>query len=131
MRGSLRIPISAWCLAEATPAGELAIEGDGEVVDWLVAMRRLPDDRMLDGMLARRLVTESDLDRLAEVLTGFYKSAKRAAIAPRDYAGRFRKRAGHEPGGPDEMRPRRRSWTYAGDPRPPRGGARGRPCVDG
>ncbi|HEX2510569.1 MAG TPA: hypothetical protein VHK66_08630 [Microvirga sp.] len=77
-----------------TPAGELTIDGDGDVVDWLVAMRRLPDDRMLDGMLARRLVTESDLDRLAEVLTGFYKSAKRAAIAPRDYASRFAREQG-------------------------------------
>jgi uncharacterized protein len=77
-----------------TPAGELALEGDGEVVDWLVAMRRLPDDRMLDGMLARCLVTEGDLDRLAEVLTAFYESAKRVPITPRDYAGRFAREQG-------------------------------------
>ncbi len=28
--------------------GDLHLDGDGHVVDWLVRMRRLPEDRMLD-----------------------------------------------------------------------------------
>ena len=40
----------------ATPQ-RLAIGGDGEIVDWLVVMRRLPADRMLPQMLARGAAT--------------------------------------------------------------------------
>ena len=72
-----------------TRDGQLTLESNGEIVDWLVVMRRLPENRMLDAMLARGIVTGADLDRLAKVLSAFYGRAHRAAIAPEAYADRF------------------------------------------
>jgi len=45
--------------------GRLAIGGAGEIVDWLVEMRRLDRRRMLDVRLARRDVPADDLARVA------------------------------------------------------------------
>jgi aminoglycoside phosphotransferase family enzyme len=60
------------------PAGqvELADAPDEEAaaIDWLVVMRRLPDDRMLDQMLGRGEVpAPRDLDALAALLAPFYR----------------------------------------------------------
>ena len=52
--------------------GRLAIGGDGEIVDWLVEMRRLDRSRMLDVMLASGRATRADLERIAARLAGFY-----------------------------------------------------------
>jgi aminoglycoside phosphotransferase family enzyme len=52
--------------------GGLAIGGSGEVVDWLVEMRRIDRGRMLDAMLARDAVRDADLVRVAALLAGFY-----------------------------------------------------------
>jgi len=59
--------------------GRFAIGGEGEVVDWLVEMRRLDRDRMLDVRLARNEVAASDLDRLVRQLAAFY-AAERPAM---------------------------------------------------
>lgn len=53
-------------------AGELAIGADGEVVDWLVEMRRLDRTRMLDERLRRGSVTPGELQRVADWLAAFY-----------------------------------------------------------
>ena len=53
-------------------SGQLEIGGDGEVVDWLVEMRRLDRSRMLDVMLASRRTTRADLERVAARLAAFY-----------------------------------------------------------
>jgi len=53
-------------------AGGLAIDGSGEVVDWLVEMRRLDRDLMLDTRLARGAATDEDLRRVAATLAAFY-----------------------------------------------------------
>lgn len=60
-------------------AGRFAIGGAGEVVDWLVEMRRLDRNRMLDIRLARNEVAASDLDRLVCQLATFY-AAERPAV---------------------------------------------------
>ena len=62
------------------PAG-LALGGTGEVVDWLVAMRRLDPAHALDIRL-RNHVTDAELGRLAERLARFYRHARPALIAP-------------------------------------------------
>jgi len=54
------------------PGGRLAIDGQGEVVDWLVEMRRLDRTRMLDVVLARGEVTDADLRGIAKRLAEFY-----------------------------------------------------------
>ena len=50
----------------------LMFNGTGEPVEYVVRMRRLPDDRAMPAMLARGRLDSNDLDRLAAVLAGFY-----------------------------------------------------------
>jgi aminoglycoside phosphotransferase family enzyme len=73
----------------ATPAG-LAIGGAGEIVDWLVVMRRLPTDRMLPQMLARGEATGVHADALGNLLAGFYRAAARTSWDALEYRRRLR-----------------------------------------
>jgi len=52
--------------------GRLAIGGIGSAVDWLVRMRRLPADRMLDRLLVARQLQPPQIDALADRLAAFY-----------------------------------------------------------
>lgn len=53
----------------------LGIGGDGAVVDWLVQMRRLPTERMLDTLIAARQASPSQAEVAAVVahLARFYR----------------------------------------------------------
>ena len=51
----------------------------GQIVEYAVEMRRLPDHRMLDRMLASNAVAPEDVDRVAEILAGFHA---RSATGP-------------------------------------------------
>jgi len=66
-------------------AGCLQLGGAGKPVDWLVQMRRLPADRMLDQLLSSGTVTRAEIDRLACRLARFYAAAVAEAIAPAAY----------------------------------------------
>ncbi|MGB8315572.1 MAG: hypothetical protein WCE69_13930, partial [Aestuariivirga sp.] len=55
--------------------GGLTFAGDGPVVEWLVKMRRLPADRMLDYTLEHGSVTLQDVIGVAEKLIIFYRAA--------------------------------------------------------
>ena len=70
-------------------AGHLSLRDQGQVVDWLVVMRRLPGDRMLDRLLKQGVVGEGDLDRITGVLASFYRRTERADVAPAAYVARF------------------------------------------
>jgi len=74
-------------------SGRLEIDGEGPAVDWLVHMRRLPEQRMLDRVIlagdARTDVTRDCLALLADRLTGFYGAAPKAPLAPADYVRHF------------------------------------------
>ena len=66
-------------VAPVTMVGDAArVEGTGEPVEWLVKMRRLPRDRMLDKCIERGAVSDEDVDRIAATLARFYGSAERA-----------------------------------------------------
>lgn len=67
----------------------LAIGGRGEVVDWLVEMRRLPQEHMLDRRIAAGGVSDAQLAALCDTLARFYRRAEASAIRPADYASRF------------------------------------------
>lgn len=69
--------------------GRLSLAGDGAVVDWLVVMRRLPADRMLDRMLIDGRLDDRLIDDLCETLSDFYRRAERSTISPGAYAARF------------------------------------------
>lgn len=67
----------------------LRLAGEGEPVDWLVKMRRLPRHLMLDRALAERRVTENEIARFTRVLAGFYRDAERIPIEPEAYRERL------------------------------------------
>jgi aminoglycoside phosphotransferase family enzyme len=69
--------------------GHLRIRGQGTVVDWLVHMRRLPSDRMLDTLIARHGVSDQDVSSLASTLTGFYAKAARVSMTGLRYRRRL------------------------------------------
>jgi aminoglycoside phosphotransferase family enzyme len=71
------------------PAGHVQLERTGEVIDWLVKMRQLPAERMLDYQIRQHTVSNDDLQRLAAKLCAFYRQAPAAEISPEDYRQRF------------------------------------------
>jgi len=70
-------------------AGELRLDGDGETVDWLVKMRRLPAERMLDNVLRAGTVDAADLERVVAALARAYRAMPPVAITPADYRQRL------------------------------------------
>jgi aminoglycoside phosphotransferase family enzyme/predicted kinase len=65
--------------------GRLSLGGDGTPVDWVVKMRRLPNDRSLDQLIAAGAVTESQIHELAETLVQFYRQLSPQAVKADDY----------------------------------------------
>lgn len=57
----------------------LGLGGRGPVVEWLVAMRRLPEARMLDQLVAKDRVSRGDMIRVADVLARFFRTCARSA----------------------------------------------------
>jgi len=55
---------------------------DESTEDWLVLMRRLPEDRMLDHLIGRKALCPEAVDRLARVLCSFWSSAPKPSLAP-------------------------------------------------
>jgi uncharacterized protein len=72
------------------PGGGLALKGSGPAVDWLVRMRRLPSERMLDRILVRGTWKPRDLDPAARLLAQFYASLPSLPMEPGGYVERFR-----------------------------------------
>ncbi len=60
------------------PDGRLALEGDGEAVEYAVEMRRLPAERMLPALLASGQVTAEDISQLAQRVYEFHRAAERS-----------------------------------------------------
>lgn len=52
--------------------GKVLVDGEGEIVDWVVEMVRLPADRMLDALLDRGEIDEGQLERIALVIARFH-----------------------------------------------------------
>lgn len=53
--------------------GRHRVDGEGDQVEWATLMRRLPADRMLDALVARKAVPEHAADLLAEKLIPFHR----------------------------------------------------------
>jgi uncharacterized protein len=69
--------------------GALRLGGEGEPVEWLERMRRLPEARMLDTAIRNGTVSEADVDRFATVLARFYRNAPPAPMTPTGYRARL------------------------------------------
>jgi aminoglycoside phosphotransferase family enzyme len=65
------------------------INGRGAVVEWLIAMRRLPRALMLDVAISRRGVAVGQVDTLANVLLRFYRAAAPAPATGAEYRRRL------------------------------------------
>lgn len=63
-----------------SPAG-LQIAGPGRIVDWLVEMKRLPDDETLDQALRDGSIEPGQLDRIAAKLEAFYAHVDRVTFS--------------------------------------------------
>lgn len=61
-----------------------------DVVDWLVHMKRLPRQRMLDDVIAHRSALPADVDALMRVLVDFYRTTAKAIVLPALYIDRLR-----------------------------------------
>jgi aminoglycoside phosphotransferase family enzyme/predicted kinase len=55
---------------------QLALEGEGEIVDWVVVMQELDQKLLGTEVLARGELTEAHMDALVDVLVPFYQEAK-------------------------------------------------------
>jgi aminoglycoside phosphotransferase family enzyme/predicted kinase len=55
--------------------GRIALGGPGQPVDWLVEMRRLPEERCLRRLLDERQVGEAEVRAVARHLAAFYAAA--------------------------------------------------------
>jgi aminoglycoside phosphotransferase family enzyme len=67
----------------------LQLEGSGVPVDWLVQMRRLPADRMLDNALRAGTADREDIGHVASRLSRFYLSVPRVPMQPAEYRYRI------------------------------------------
>lgn len=67
----------------------LALGGNGTAVDWLVQMRRLPANRMLDAAIRAGTAEPWQLDTLTRRLVAFYRTAAPIEFAPGDYCKRL------------------------------------------
>jgi hypothetical protein len=58
--------------------GKIAVGGQGEVSDYAVKMRRLPEERMMSHLLERDDIVPSMLGALAERIAAFHTSSERS-----------------------------------------------------
>ena len=72
-----------------TPEGAMRVGGDGVVVEWLVKMRRLPGQLMLDHAIRHGTVTRHDVRRFVLVLADFYRRAEPVALDAAQYRQRL------------------------------------------
>ena len=86
-----------WCLEAVDPAAgrpasaleegpRTAMNGQQE---WLVLMRRLPEDRMLERLIERGALCTEAVDRLARVLCSFWSAAPRVTPAAQAWQERM------------------------------------------
>lgn len=62
---------------------------NAETVDWLVAMRRLPERSLLLQSILQHSVDEMEIDALSDRLGAFYRSTAVVTLDETEYLGRF------------------------------------------
>lgn len=72
--------------------GALRVDGEGSAVDWLVWMKRLPAQSMLDRVIAEKTVTAASLTEVGALLARFYEEQPRYFIPAGHYLGRLAER---------------------------------------
>ena len=72
--------------------GQLRLGNGGETVDWLVQMKRLPTDRMLDALIETGAWPPEGVRAVARKLARFYTTASPIPLTPAEYVRRFHDR---------------------------------------
>ncbi|MFV2066150.1 MAG: AAA family ATPase [Pirellulales bacterium] len=65
--------------------GHLQLDGDGDPVDWVVKMRRLPDDCNLENMVRAGRLDVTAVHEVASLLATFFVTSAPVTIRPDDY----------------------------------------------
>lgn len=65
--------------------GEPRLDGSGRAVDWLVKMRRLPSERMLDRLIEAGLAGAREIRAVGEQLARFYRERSPVELAAHEY----------------------------------------------
>lgn len=73
----------------STDHSGLELDGRGPVVDWLVVMRRLPAERMLDAAIRAGTVSADEVRKFSLLLADFYRRAAPVTLDPDAYRQRF------------------------------------------
>ena len=68
-----------------------ALPAPGTTVDWIVLMQRLPDESMLDRLVAHGAVQDWQIDLLAVTLAQFYRDAPRAEVCAEEHVARLQR----------------------------------------
>ncbi|MGZ3158104.1 MAG: hypothetical protein ACXU7H_03385 [Burkholderiaceae bacterium] len=69
--------------------GHLQLGRNGNAIDWLVKMRRLPIKRMLDYAIKHGTATEQDIVKVATRLAHFYQTCTPVILDANEYRNRF------------------------------------------
>jgi uncharacterized protein len=70
--------------------GNPQLGGSEQPIDWLIQMRRLPSDRMLEQAIKNHSWNHSDLKNVGKLLAKFYKNSPAAQITAAEYKERLR-----------------------------------------
>jgi aminoglycoside phosphotransferase family enzyme len=73
------------------PNGQLRLGDAGTIVEWLVQMKRLPREHMLDERIRHDAITEHELQALAARLARFYRDSVPEPLTSQDYQFRLAK----------------------------------------
>lgn len=69
---------------------KLALEGSGEIIDWLVKMKRIAKINFLDFAIAHNLIDFSKLEETAKLLADFYINAPGIQVSPDKYISKLK-----------------------------------------
>jgi len=69
--------------------GILQIDGKGEIADWLVKMKRIPEENMLDYAIQHNCVDDTQLDQAAILLAEFYKTTPPFPMTLTEYTSKL------------------------------------------
>lgn len=73
-----------------TPEGKLKVESQGKPVEWLVKMRRLPRERMLDRMATEGVLPDEPIRETGRILARFYTERQPVKFSAEEYLLRIR-----------------------------------------
>jgi aminoglycoside phosphotransferase family enzyme len=67
------------------PEEGIKVEGNGEVIDWLVKMRRLPTKKMMDFKIQHQRLHKTEVIQLASLLSRFYRKLPPSPLSDIQY----------------------------------------------